>query len=397
MNAIFAEKKYRKSSKEHVAEVLRRQIMTNTFKPGEKLPTTKELVKLAGVSSHTVRQAMLLLENEGLVSSTQGRGTFVIGSEIQASGSVDVPKEKSIKTIAIMGVFSLDKDLPGRYQDETAAGFMEESQRLGLSSHIFAPQIREMETEDIIEAINEIKADGIIWPAPVEDEWCKIEALRDNGYHIVATQRADSESWLPAVAGDYQNAGVEVGRLFIKNNCNKIVIFSYSAGSGHLPITMASGVPNGLLSGALNAYAINGKISNELFTVYYNKGYTAEVSDSIFDILSEIDPACGLIFANTFHFGNLLTDKKGAATELLKNRHVVVISNPGNIQHLMPLISELDISFLVDPFVQVARFAVQKLYSQINGTLSDVKSLLKVELKRAKDWNKPASFGRWSS
>jgi len=56
---------------------LRELIETGRYLPGERLPTESALQKLYGVSRITVRTALRRLEEDGLVSSQRGRGTFV--------------------------------------------------------------------------------------------------------------------------------------------------------------------------------------------------------------------------------------------------------------------------------------------------------------------------------
>jgi DNA-binding transcriptional regulator YhcF (GntR family) len=51
------------------------------LQPGEQLPSVRRLAEVAGVNVNTVRSVYGRLENEGLVSSEQGRGTFVAGAE----------------------------------------------------------------------------------------------------------------------------------------------------------------------------------------------------------------------------------------------------------------------------------------------------------------------------
>jgi GntR family transcriptional regulator len=58
--------------------LFRRNIETGIWPVGEKIPVLNSLAEEFGVSRATVRQAMSFLENEGLVSGTRGRGTFVI-------------------------------------------------------------------------------------------------------------------------------------------------------------------------------------------------------------------------------------------------------------------------------------------------------------------------------
>jgi GntR family transcriptional regulator len=63
-----------------VASVLRRRISDRHWAVGEKIATLEELEHEFGVARVTVRQAIELLQDEGLVKSYQGRGTFVTGS-----------------------------------------------------------------------------------------------------------------------------------------------------------------------------------------------------------------------------------------------------------------------------------------------------------------------------
>jgi GntR family transcriptional regulator len=60
-----------------VASALRRRIQDGFWPVGEKIATLEELEREFGVARVTVRQAIDLLQSEGLVRSHQGRGTFV--------------------------------------------------------------------------------------------------------------------------------------------------------------------------------------------------------------------------------------------------------------------------------------------------------------------------------
>jgi DNA-binding transcriptional regulator YhcF (GntR family) len=60
-----------------VAELLRKRVATRQYGIGERLPTTRELADEFGVAPNTVLNAIRVLRDEGLVSSQQGRGTFV--------------------------------------------------------------------------------------------------------------------------------------------------------------------------------------------------------------------------------------------------------------------------------------------------------------------------------
>lgn len=60
-----------------VASALRRRIETGQWQPGQKISTLEELEAEFEVARVTVRQAVEMLQNEGLLHRYQGRGTFV--------------------------------------------------------------------------------------------------------------------------------------------------------------------------------------------------------------------------------------------------------------------------------------------------------------------------------
>lgn len=60
-----------------VASALRQRIETGQWRPGQRISTLEELELEFEVARVTVRQAVELLQDEGLVLRQQGRGTFV--------------------------------------------------------------------------------------------------------------------------------------------------------------------------------------------------------------------------------------------------------------------------------------------------------------------------------
>lgn len=69
--------KPRPSLAEQVQSDLRAAVRAGAFGPGGQLPSEPALSKQLGVSRPTIRQALSLLEQEGLVTRRQGMGTFV--------------------------------------------------------------------------------------------------------------------------------------------------------------------------------------------------------------------------------------------------------------------------------------------------------------------------------
>ena len=64
--------------REQLVEQLRYQLATGHFRPGDRLPSTRELGESLGVSFHTVRKAYQLLEKDGFVEARSGATYTVI-------------------------------------------------------------------------------------------------------------------------------------------------------------------------------------------------------------------------------------------------------------------------------------------------------------------------------
>jgi DNA-binding GntR family transcriptional regulator len=60
-----------------IADDIAERISAGLYRPGDQLPTERELRERFGVSPMTVRRAINILLDRGLVTTTQGKGTFV--------------------------------------------------------------------------------------------------------------------------------------------------------------------------------------------------------------------------------------------------------------------------------------------------------------------------------
>lgn len=64
-----------------VADQIKKSIFDGTYGPGDRLPSESDMANLFGVSKVTVRQAIRVLENAGLVFTKQGMGGGIFLSE----------------------------------------------------------------------------------------------------------------------------------------------------------------------------------------------------------------------------------------------------------------------------------------------------------------------------
>ena len=84
----------------HIARTLKEEIVSGAYMVGSLLPTEEALCERFSVSRYTVREALRLLRDEGLVSSRKGAGTVVIPP--RSSGS-DIHHVMSINDLLAFG------------------------------------------------------------------------------------------------------------------------------------------------------------------------------------------------------------------------------------------------------------------------------------------------------
>ena len=100
----------KKSLADMIAETLKQQITEGTYRAGDKLPTEPELMKTFGVGRSSVREAVKLLVNMGVVRVQQGSGTFVavpsnnddVNKKMSTADRTELDEVRKILDIAIV-------------------------------------------------------------------------------------------------------------------------------------------------------------------------------------------------------------------------------------------------------------------------------------------------------
>ncbi|MER7873308.1 GntR family transcriptional regulator [Streptomyces malaysiensis] len=72
---------------QQAADALRSEIKAGKLKPGEQLPSHRELQERFGIANMTARSALRVLREEGFIYTVQGRGSYVVDA-IGPSGEV---------------------------------------------------------------------------------------------------------------------------------------------------------------------------------------------------------------------------------------------------------------------------------------------------------------------
>lgn len=81
----ISEEKKKKLKYVKIYDALYLKIINGEFQPGSQLPNEPELAKMMGVSRMTLRQALSLLKEDGLIDNARGKGTFIIDEKSNVS------------------------------------------------------------------------------------------------------------------------------------------------------------------------------------------------------------------------------------------------------------------------------------------------------------------------
>jgi GntR family transcriptional repressor for pyruvate dehydrogenase complex len=98
-----------------VSEAIVKFILKETLKPGDKLPTEKELSQLLGIGRTSLREGIRQLETVGLLSSHQGKGVylrevtldslFASGKHIPMASFLKLNKQEILDWLSVRLVF----------------------------------------------------------------------------------------------------------------------------------------------------------------------------------------------------------------------------------------------------------------------------------------------------
>ncbi len=78
-----------------IVEAVQRLVATGLLRPGDQLPTVRQLAVDLRVNPNTVARAYLELDRHGVISSQQGRGTYV--TEHQDTDALALRREGKLR------------------------------------------------------------------------------------------------------------------------------------------------------------------------------------------------------------------------------------------------------------------------------------------------------------
>lgn len=108
-----------------IMEQVQRMVAAGELKPGDQLPTTRQLATDLRVNFNTVARAYRMLDEAGLISTQQGRGTYIWAA----------PPEESTRRLKLRSLEELTRYF---LNEAIALGFSPEDIRRAVDSSLQA-------------------------------------------------------------------------------------------------------------------------------------------------------------------------------------------------------------------------------------------------------------------
>ena len=80
-----------------IVEQVQQQVLSGELEPGDQLPTVRALALELRVNFNTVARAYRLLDEAGIISTQQGRGTYIL--EIPPPERTDKLRQKALQAL----------------------------------------------------------------------------------------------------------------------------------------------------------------------------------------------------------------------------------------------------------------------------------------------------------
>jgi len=80
-----------------IVEQVKQQVLSGELKPGDQLPTVRALALELRVNFNTVARAYRLLDEAGIISTQQGRGTYIL--EVPPPERTDKLRQQALQAL----------------------------------------------------------------------------------------------------------------------------------------------------------------------------------------------------------------------------------------------------------------------------------------------------------
>ncbi|MCW5942245.1 MAG: GntR family transcriptional regulator [Fimbriimonadaceae bacterium] len=181
-------------------ELLLDRIAQSEWRPGDRLPSERQIAEEYGVAYMTVRNAVSRLVQTGQLRRIRGRGTFVVEPD-------EPDRRPSLGLLLTPNWHSLDPF----YFPPIVTGFVEKANELGYQAHLAD------RTEPLLEFLRfrELHVSAVACVLLGREDLVDADALLDRGVLVVAINHYGGARRIPAVSPDNRGGAYQAARHLV--------------------------------------------------------------------------------------------------------------------------------------------------------------------------------------
>ena len=346
---------------QQLADYIQTNIENKRLEPGQQLPKTADIVKKVGVGNHTLKEALKILKDMGLIRTIPGKGTFV-------SDPLSLQEEKpevTSRNIAIFSIFSKIRSSFKTAHPQTVDSMLTTLWSLKSRGYMVSPHIN---LNDYKEVSTELKSggfDGAIWLYPQESHWPVLKKLFQKGARIVAATHYGNNYEIPSVQTDgaatcaiicdhMLSCGVEKIFIFWEAVSNNVDVDDIIISRGYWGTMMGFSV-------MLQARGLTNTVQIEKFL------FTDE--DSLYRLFVEkvkkSPVKTGVVVSNNKLFHSYFLEKPKDFIDIFSNSCLVIGTSEDQNNLLAPLSKISHFKTLISPIQTIGKSSVYKLMNII--------------------------------
>lgn len=207
---------------QQIADYLQANIRNSRLKPGQKLPKASEIAKRVGVGNHTLKDAMNILKNMGLVRTIPGKGTFIASTPVKTE---ETEALASSKNIAIFSTFKQGETSLKTSHPQTVDSILASLWEFNSRGYLVSPYINLESYDEVASELKTGNFDGAIWLYPQDSHWGVIEKLHKEGIKIVVATHYGNNYEIPSVQGNGAVSGALICDYMISQGVSQIFVF----------------------------------------------------------------------------------------------------------------------------------------------------------------------------
>lgn len=386
---------------QRLVEAISLEIRNKRIRPGQRLPSIRELAAQTKLPNHSVRQAINILRDKGVVKASPRSGIYVADDHrLESQLGLAPSGECVLGRVAVVSAFLKNEFGVNILHPRTVSGIYKKSREVGAHCDLIEPDIDLASLAEIRSKLSGGGYDGVVWLYPEVISLPVLEQLSKE-FRIVITSHSRIGSNLASVENDEAGSAMLTANHFLERGCCKAVAFCDPATySPHSVFQRCGGGHGGYFDTLRNSFVAHGlSAQDDLRFIELDYGPFDRYRRVLLSELRTAEAGNGVILGNTPRFRRLLEESVDEVVDLLARQVLVINTSDSDRKEFCRLVDDLgiaeqlDFQFLTVHYEMVGQIAVQKLYHVARGDAETSTTLVDVAFESFHDIYQPDVTG----